>query len=561
MVTMGKSDSSLLSEYIAKASSRSFEQLVERYQNLVYSAALRRTGDSGMAEEVAQDVFIFLSKQARLLVRHGNLAGWLYQTTLKKAANRMKSEKRRKLREESFAEDMITANTHQEIPSAAFVLVDEALSEMPAKDREALVLRYFQDLDLKSVGEVQGTNADAARKRVTRALEKLHTIFRRKGVAIPTSTAVVTVLTGSIQPAPASLLMTATASAVAPAVPSMTSLLTNAIITMSKTKIIAASVVVLAIPFAIQQTKRLSKESRSSQNIAVNESATNSEGNIIDANNTTSPLASAKISERPVTGATSAPSSIDLPVTSEPEEMNQAMLFIRDQINARHAGVLAELVSNLDLDDTQKAHVEAVLKNRGNAILDFMVKNEGDGDFPQTLDEVKELGGLIRGEGLRESIAGILSDRQLKEYDAYKEEKRSRLVEGLAYKEFAKIAPAMNLSPEQKDKIFGEIYDTVSVDLDEEQDYRAMMSLFSGGSEPTSDMMNVKLAKALMKAEADGTMGTDQFIKDIELLESQRIEEKLSRVKSILNQQQLEQYRAYLETTGLHFMTTPKADE
>ena len=91
---MDASDSSLLREFIEGTGERSFRHLVERYQNLVFSTALRRLGDRGRAEEVAQDVFVFLSEQARLLVRHPNLAGWLYKTTMKKAANRMKSETR-----------------------------------------------------------------------------------------------------------------------------------------------------------------------------------------------------------------------------------------------------------------------------------------------------------------------------------------------------------------------------------------------------------------------------------------------------------------------------------
>jgi len=56
------------------------------------------------------------------------------------------------------------------------------------EDRAAILLRYFEQLDLRSVGEALGTNEDAAQKRVTRALEKLHTLLKRQGVTLSAAT-------------------------------------------------------------------------------------------------------------------------------------------------------------------------------------------------------------------------------------------------------------------------------------------------------------------------------------------------------------------------------------
>ena len=61
--------------------------------------------------------------------------------------------------------------------------LDEALSKLAARDRDALILRYFEGRDLKAVAAILGTSADAAQKRVARALEKLRIRLNARGIA------------------------------------------------------------------------------------------------------------------------------------------------------------------------------------------------------------------------------------------------------------------------------------------------------------------------------------------------------------------------------------------
>src|SRR5256885_6776605 len=94
-------DQDLLREYREGGSEGAFQSLVQRHVNLVYSTALRRLRDSGLAEEVTQNVFVVLARKAPFLDRHIGLAGWLYKTTLLEARHRQRSELRRKRREET----------------------------------------------------------------------------------------------------------------------------------------------------------------------------------------------------------------------------------------------------------------------------------------------------------------------------------------------------------------------------------------------------------------------------------------------------------------------------
>ena len=86
----------LVREFAATQSEAAFAALVERHIGLVYSAALRQTGDAPLAEEITQAVFIILARKAAALGRHTILPAWLYRTTRYSCANAMKIQRRRR---------------------------------------------------------------------------------------------------------------------------------------------------------------------------------------------------------------------------------------------------------------------------------------------------------------------------------------------------------------------------------------------------------------------------------------------------------------------------------
>lgn len=88
-------DMELVREYAARQSEPAFAALVERHINLVYSAALRQSGDAPLAEEITQAVFILLARKAETLRPDTRLSGWLYRTARYVAADALKSRRRR----------------------------------------------------------------------------------------------------------------------------------------------------------------------------------------------------------------------------------------------------------------------------------------------------------------------------------------------------------------------------------------------------------------------------------------------------------------------------------
>ena len=212
---MSDTDLQLLARYTAQHAEDAFAELVRRHLDLVFSAALRQVRSPQLAEEVAQSAFTDLARQAHRLAPDTILTAWLYQVTRRTAIDVVRREARRQLREQVACE-INAMNT----PAADWThiepLLDEAMHALDEHDRTAVLLRYFENKSLREVGQTLGTNEDAARKRVSRAVERLREFFAQRGVTIGASGMVVAISANAVQAAPAGLAVTiSTAAALA----------------------------------------------------------------------------------------------------------------------------------------------------------------------------------------------------------------------------------------------------------------------------------------------------------------------------------------------------------
>jgi len=176
----------LLTEYAETGSESAFRVLVGRYVNLVYSTALRLVnGETQLAEDVSQTVFIGLARKAGALSRQVMLGGWLYRHTYHVATKAVRREQRRHAREREAVEMNTLQNDTEEIARRVRPILDEALMQLGNEDRKAILLRFFEERDFRAVGAALNVSEDAARMRVSRAVDKLHSILKRRGVVLP----------------------------------------------------------------------------------------------------------------------------------------------------------------------------------------------------------------------------------------------------------------------------------------------------------------------------------------------------------------------------------------
>src|SRR5436190_15013434 len=209
-------DAQLLWRYTEERAEPAFGELVARHIDLVFSAALRVvSGDRHLAQDVTQTVFADLARKARSLPRDVVLAGWLYRHACFTAAKAVRAERRRRIREKTAMEmNALQANTEPNWEQIAPVL-DEAMNQLRASDRDAIVLRFLKRQDFRAVGSALGVGEDAAQKRVSRAVDKLRTFLSRRGVTLTATTLGTTLATEAVVAAPTGLAVSVTATSLA----------------------------------------------------------------------------------------------------------------------------------------------------------------------------------------------------------------------------------------------------------------------------------------------------------------------------------------------------------
>jgi RNA polymerase sigma factor (sigma-70 family) len=227
----------LIKRYVDDGSEAAFRELVRTYIDLVYSTAIRLVaGDAYLAEDLAQMVFVQLARKARGLPADVMLGGWLHRVTCNMAAKALRSERRRRSREKEVMEmnrvqDHTLGNLAQVRP-----LLDEAIDKLGTEDRMAIIMRFFEQRDFRSVGDALGTNEDAAQKRVTRALDKLQAFFKSRGVTMSAAALGTALAAEAVSTAPSALAASVAATATVGAVSGGTSLTLIKAITMTKLK-------------------------------------------------------------------------------------------------------------------------------------------------------------------------------------------------------------------------------------------------------------------------------------------------------------------------------------
>lgn len=157
----------LLDRYASRRDDADFRPLVERYAPLVYAACAARLGRRELAEDATQAVFLLPATKAPRVRASPTLAPWLLAASRNVSMRLARSERRRGGRELPLDDALAAPAVHGEIGLV------EAIGRLHGTERDAVVLRFVQNLSLAEVGAQLGISEDAARMRVQRALARL----------------------------------------------------------------------------------------------------------------------------------------------------------------------------------------------------------------------------------------------------------------------------------------------------------------------------------------------------------------------------------------------------
>jgi RNA polymerase sigma factor (sigma-70 family) len=247
-MTCEQTDSSLLQEFAARGSQDAFTELVSRHSDWVYSASVRLVRDRELAQDVAQAVFLVLAEKAGKLGAVP-LHGWLFKVTRYAAANAIRARSRRDKYERLAA--MSTSEVHEtdcdEMWKEIAPILDDSLSRLRSRDRDALLMRFYQQKSVAEVASELGVSEGAAKIRIIRAIDKLRAVLRRRGIAVPSDALGAVLLTFTTHPAPATFVAGCTAASASIKATAISKGVSTMLVS-AKLKILAVVILLTAIP-------------------------------------------------------------------------------------------------------------------------------------------------------------------------------------------------------------------------------------------------------------------------------------------------------------------------
>jgi RNA polymerase sigma-70 factor, ECF subfamily len=149
-----------------------FEQLVDEHQSMVFSLAWRMTGDRGLAEEIAQDVFLELDRHLDRIESQQHACFWLRRVAMSRSADALRRRKVRGMDLWVEMEDLhcVQAESHS---SPLGVRLEQLLATLPEQQRAAVILRYQEDLTPEEIATMLEAPLATVKSHLQRGLKLL----------------------------------------------------------------------------------------------------------------------------------------------------------------------------------------------------------------------------------------------------------------------------------------------------------------------------------------------------------------------------------------------------
>jgi len=171
-----------LMRLVGRGDTAAFEELIERHQTLVAGTVARMLGSNSDVEDIAQQVFIRVWKNATRYVPRAKFTTWLLKITRNLVFNELRRTKRHAhvpIQTDPQAEAIPLQDETGQSPDASLLerelqqAIEEAITALPERQRMALVLRRYQELSYEQIAEVLNLSVPAVKSVLFRARTEL----------------------------------------------------------------------------------------------------------------------------------------------------------------------------------------------------------------------------------------------------------------------------------------------------------------------------------------------------------------------------------------------------
>ncbi|MFO7914546.1 MAG: RNA polymerase sigma factor [Candidatus Krumholzibacteriales bacterium] len=167
---------------IINGDQNAFKQLFEEYQHMVFNISYRMSGSQEEAEDITQDVFIKIFHAVGKFRGDAKLSSWIYRIAVNTC---LKRERRKKLEnwisldflfqgKKQFQPIANEKSPHQKVEiSETEQIVQQAINQLPARQKTALILHRYEYLSYKEIAQVMEISLSAVESLLHRAKDNL----------------------------------------------------------------------------------------------------------------------------------------------------------------------------------------------------------------------------------------------------------------------------------------------------------------------------------------------------------------------------------------------------
>ena len=171
---------------VLKGDRQSYALLVDAYKGPVFNLALRMTGSGQDADDLTQEIFIRAYQKLHKFDQEKKLFSWLYTIGINIIRNHIKKRNR----DEAFntaqrycSESQIKKFEEKEndgLPEDRMIILEMTLRKLPIDVREAIILKYYQNMTFEEIAAITGDSTSAVKMRIYRGLEKIKQTMEKK---------------------------------------------------------------------------------------------------------------------------------------------------------------------------------------------------------------------------------------------------------------------------------------------------------------------------------------------------------------------------------------------
>ncbi|MBF0224279.1 MAG: RNA polymerase sigma factor [Desulfobacterales bacterium] len=163
---------------ILNGNKNDYAVLVNKYKTAIFNLAYRMTGDACASDDLAQEAFVKAYESLASFNITKKFFPWLFTIALNLIRTYLKKKKYLSFLPNFFKDDRQHPDLNLKIQEESEILA-KLLQKLPISDREAIVLRFYDELSFEDVSKILNISLSSAKMRVYRGLKKLR-IFMEK---------------------------------------------------------------------------------------------------------------------------------------------------------------------------------------------------------------------------------------------------------------------------------------------------------------------------------------------------------------------------------------------